>query len=367
MQNAQQRLRKFSRDPHADARLARRRLTYTSLAIIETIERYRVIPTSLLITLVGGNPRNVYRHLQVLYHRALVNRFCFFGTSGRPQEFNYFLDNPRTLNLLAAHGDVDPSRLDVETVRHNREKWTPVFGEDAAANSEIGEWGAGPNEVSEGQRYFLRHELMISRFHAALELACKASRGRVALLDWRQGPALWNRVEAPRIAHEGGKWTETDNTEHIAHRPDALFSLKRSDELEPRYYFYEADRKTSNSTRLVKKLRGHFFFVVRYKRQLEAYGIKRIRAVLIETLDTKWAEVLRQVARHPVVSGHKASELFWFTSSEFFAKRIAKQVGGRTKRTTRLPYFLENPLVIFNKLWLTPLSELGDAPHSLID
>lgn len=94
-------------------------------------------------------------------------------------------------------------------------------------------------------------------------------------------PALWNRVEANRIAREQGRWTETDDTEHIAHRPDALFSLKRSDEAEARHYLYEADRKTSNSSRLIKKLRGHFLFVVKYKRQLEAYGLNRIRAVLI--------------------------------------------------------------------------------------
>jgi Uri superfamily endonuclease len=186
-------------------------------------------------------------------------------------------------------------------------------------------------------------------------------------VDWRQGPQLWNRVEAPRISREAGRWIETDITERIAHRPDAFFSLKCSDEAEARHYLYEADRKTSSSTRLIKKLRGHFLFVVRYKSQLEAYGIKRIRAVLIETLDTQWAEVLRQAAGHPIVSGHKASGLFWFTSSEFFAKRITRELPGTVKRVKHLPYFLEYPQVIFNKLWLTPLSRVGDQPHSLLD
>ena len=317
-----------------------------------------MIQTSLLLKLVGGNPRNVYRHLQVLYHRGLVNRFCFFGPSGRPGEFNYFLDNPKALELLAELGNVDMDSLDMEAVKRNREKWTPSPDHSLA---EPAEWGAGPNEVSEGQRYFLRHELMISRFHGALELACRASDGRVELASWRQGAALWNRVEAGRIRREAGRWTETDTTEHIAHRPDALFSLKRSDEAEARHYLYEADRKTSNSSRLIEKLRGHFLFVVKYKRHLEAYGLNRIRAVLIETLDTKWAEVLRQAARHPAVSGRKPSALFWFTSSEFFAKRSS------TEPKRHGPYFLENPQIIFNKLWLTPLSEVGDSPLSLLD
>jgi hypothetical protein len=157
------------------------------------------------------------------------------------------------------------------------------------------------------------------------------------------------------------------NVEYIPYRPDAFFSLKCSDEADARHYLYEADRKTSSSMRLFKKLRGHFLFLVRYKGQLEAYGIKRIRAVLIETLDTQWAEVLRQAARHPIVSGNKASGLFWFTSSEFFAKQITKETAGTAKRMRLVPYFLENPLVMFKKLWLTPLSEVGDRPLSLLD
>ena len=41
------------------------------------------------------------------------------------------------------------------------------------------------------------------------------------------------------------------------------------------------------------------------KRQPEAYGINRIRAMLIETLDTKWTEVLRHAAKHPLVAARK--------------------------------------------------------------
>lgn len=366
MSKPQQRFRKFRRDPQAAARLSNKHLTQTSLAIIATIERYRLIPTSLLIELVEGHPRNVYRHLQILYHRALVNRFCFFGPSGRPGEFNYFLDNPKAAQLLAEHESADPTRLDIKAIRRNREKWTGLAGLTPAVSGE-GECGLGQEEVGEGQRYFLRHELMISRFHSALELACKASGGGVLLQDWQQGPALWNRVEAPRIQRESGCWTETDNVEQIAHRPDAFFSLKCSDETEARHYLYEADRKTSSTTRLIKKFRSHFLFVVRHKRHLEAYGIKRIRAVLVETLDTEWAEVLRQAASHPIVSGHKASGLFWFTSSGFFARLIPQQPEGAGKRIRQVPYFLENPMVIFNKLWLTPLSDVGDAPLSILD
>src|SRR5260370_497027 len=105
MTQSQLRLLKFQRDP---AYAARRQITDRSLEIIATIERYRFIPTSLLLRLVAGDPRNTHDHLKHLYHKSLVNRFCFFGPTGRPQEFNYFLDNPEALNILLARTGLDP-------------------------------------------------------------------------------------------------------------------------------------------------------------------------------------------------------------------------------------------------------------------
>ena len=68
-----QRLRRFIRQPE---RLASRQVTDKGLEAIATIERYRFIPSSLLVRLVAGGQRNNYRHLQTVYHRGLVTRFC---------------------------------------------------------------------------------------------------------------------------------------------------------------------------------------------------------------------------------------------------------------------------------------------------
>src|SRR5262249_16309648 len=124
----QQRLRKFSRDPNYLARSRKRQLTPQPLDIIPTIQRYQLIPTSLILRLVAGDRRNAYDHLHHLYHRRLVNRFCFFGPTGRAAEFNYFLDNPQTLDLLIDAGRGDPDALDFDQVKRNREKWTPLVG-----------------------------------------------------------------------------------------------------------------------------------------------------------------------------------------------------------------------------------------------
>ena len=205
--------------------------------------------------------------------------------------------------------------LPFEEVRRNKEK-------DYSAIHD-------PRKVDEmqGRLQFLKHELMISRFHAMLELACKKSNGKTELTDWRQGPELWNKVEVPKLRYERpkdgqgeGKWFESEDTETLPHRPDAFFTLKRGDK--EIHFFYEADRKRTSTKKHNRKLRAHFHYIVRQRHHQEHYGISRIRAVLIETITSSWAEELRQAANHFTVSGPKPSPLFWFTTSELFTKPV---------------------------------------------
>jgi hypothetical protein len=367
----QQRLKKFSRDPNYTSRFANRQITERALNLIATIERYRVVPTPLLLRLVGGDPRNAADHLQHLYQKRLVNRFCFFGPTGRPMEFNYFLDNSDALHLLIDAGCADPDTVDFEQVKRNREKWTPILESNAAdvgpGDRSAAEQDQAPEEPSEGQRLFLKHELMISRFHGMLEMATRASEARVKLLAWHQGPLLYQSIEAPKVIYRDGDWHKQEGEERIPHRPDALFTIHVAGQEEPRHFFYEADRRTTNTTRMIKKLRGHFHYIIKARRHHEDYGIQRIRAVLTETLDTKWAETLRVAAQHPVVSGPKPSELFWFTSAEFFTKQIQMPTSASAIRTRQVPYFLEHPDVIFRPLWFSPIDAAGAAPRSLLD
>jgi hypothetical protein len=342
----QQRLKKFSRDPNYTDRFARRQITERALQIIATIERYRVIPTSLLLRLVTGDPRNVQDHLQHLYHRGLINRFCFFGPTGRPLEFNYFLDNPSALSLLVDHAIGDPDTLDFEQVKRNREKWTPLL-ESAAADIDREASAAGDQaqeEPSEGQRLFLKHEMMISRFHGMLELATRASDGRVKLLAWHQGPILYRSVEAPKMTYRDGEWHKQEGDERIPHRPDALFTIHVTGSAEPGHFFYEADRKTMSTKRMIKKLRGHFHYIAKARQHREDYGIQRIRAVLTETLDIRWAE-----------------------ASELFTKQIQRGTDTPPKPSRQVPYYLEHPDIIFRPLWFTPLDAAGAQPRSLLD
>ena len=338
----QHRLKKYSRDPATLAALSSRRITETSLDIIATIHDYKIIPTSLLVRLVQGHHKNIQRHLQQLYHKRLASRFAFMR-GNNPGEFHYYLDNIEALNLLLANG-AKAEDLEFEEVRRNREK------RYSAVNN--------PKHIEEmqGKLLFLKHEVMISRFHAMLELACAESNGRIELTDFQQGPALWNKVEVPKLVCRNGEWQESDQTEQLPHRPDAFFTLRIASENSSmeKHFLYEADRHRTNAQKYNRKLRAHFHFVVKQKLYKTIYGIDRVRAVLTETVDDEWAEYLRSAADHPVVSGSKPSPLFWFTTSRLFTQADE----------TKKPTYLTKPEIIFKSIWATPVD---DTLHSLID
>jgi len=347
-------LSKYNRDPNYAAvrRVAGHQITPTSLAIIDTIDRYRFIPTSLLFRLIAGDRRNLYYHLQALYHKHhLINRLVLFDLRGFPEEFVYYLDSPHALELLAEHGVREADDLDFERLSH------------------------GGTEASEGHHLFVRHELMISRLRAMLELACSASGDEVILADFKQGPDLHSTVRTPGLGYKSEvirgqrrkMLYETGQPESIPHRPDAFFTLQfpsRADNQQQSSFYYEADRKTTDTTRMIKKFRGHFHSIVKRKNHQARLQAPSIRAVLIETLDTDWAETLRQAAAHPAVSGPKASNLFWFTSSQYFTEQITAQQGGKPKQ---IPYYYQHPDVILSKLWFSPNDREGDRPRSILD
>src|ERR1051326_3439255 len=108
----QQRLKKYTRDLSTLNALASRQITRTSIALIATIHDYRIAPTSTLVRLVQGHEKNIYRQLQQLCHKGLVNRFAFMRGKN-PGEFHYYLDNSQALDLLVARG-ADAGELEFE-------------------------------------------------------------------------------------------------------------------------------------------------------------------------------------------------------------------------------------------------------------
>ena len=206
----QNRLPKTKRAPE---RLRPQRFTALDMQVIALISRYRFSPTRLIQELLPNNPKVISRHLQKLYHESLINRFAL-PRPGAPGEFIYYLDNQKALELVAEGNGAETSHLDRRTIRNNRE----------AKYFEVNRPGRAEEAVS--RLPFIHHELMISRFHAAVEVGCQASNGRITLLEWRQGKRLLRSfVDAPKIFARGARWFEEENTERLPHEPDAFFRL----------------------------------------------------------------------------------------------------------------------------------------------
>jgi Replication-relaxation len=321
---------------------------------VAIIERYRFVPTSQLVRLMPGDQKNNHRHLQTLYHHGLINRFCL-PKYGGPGEFIYYLDSSKSLETLREAGllgelaEVDRRRRE-EVIRLNREsKYTQLHRDDDV----------------QGKVLFIKHELMVSRFHAVLELACRKLAGRVFLEQWKQGPELYSRVEVPTVRplrrdETTGRlvWEEQSKLQYVPHRPDAFFTLYFPSKPEGRqrtHFFYEADRETENTTRYKMKLRAHYHFIVKQQRQRQhPYNVPAIAAVLTETTSKHWAEKLRDAAKENVVSP-KPYSLFWFTSLDHLAKPAAPG---------RPPLYLEQPEEIFKRIWQSPAEE---KPFNLAD
>jgi len=334
----QQRLRRFKRQPE---KLEGRQLTDKGLEAMAVIERYRFVPSSLLVRLTTGDQRNNYQHLQTLFHKGYVNRFALPTVYGTPGEFIYYLDTMPSFRLLLQKGLITPTESErkrkEELINLNREKAYHQLHKD-------------PDQ--QGKLMYIQHELMVSRFHALLELACRKFAGKVELENWKQGTELWGRIEAKAVkkAPDSSQLEESAALEKLPHRPDAFFTLYFPTNPEGQQhssFMYEADRGTENTTRYKMKLRAHFHFIVKSQMQRQApYNVHGIRAVLTESIGKQWAQNLREAARDPIVSG-KPSPLFWFTTSELLTKPTP--AGKRT-----IPLYLKEPEVIFKRIWANP-------------
>jgi hypothetical protein len=325
-------------------------ITDRDLDIIDAILRYRFSPASQLVRLVGGNEDVTQRRLRRLWERGLVNRWAFPGIRTH-SEFYYYLDSRDPLSLLAERRELEIHPQMLDEIKSNREK---DYAQAAFRGQHM-------------QLGFLKHSLMLSRMHFALEMACRRSGERIQLAAWSQGSQLAGyKVEVPKVkSSRGGNeyfWEEADETERLPVEPDALFTLRLADRPADRqlaHFFYEADRGSMVMTDMLKKFRGYYHFVKKQQRHREAFGVHPIRAVLVETTDAARGQKLMELVNHPLVCGPaKRAGLFWFTISPLLTDPAAG---------SPLPGYLDRPEVIFDPVWALPdrtMHALSDAENS---
>jgi hypothetical protein len=315
------------------------------LDIIEAILRYRFIPASALVRLVGGNEDVTHRRLRKLWEWSLINRWVFPGIRTH-SEFHYYLDNRNAIDTLVQHGRVsEPHPQMLEEIRNNRDK----------------DYAGAAYRGQHMQLGFLQHSLMISRMHFMLEMACRDSNN--VLQAWTQGPELAGRkVEVPRIKSTRREneyfWQEDTRTEMVPVEPDAMFSIRFHPAVHEgwvAHFFYEADRGTMNTTDMFRKLRAYYHLVKKQQKHREAFGVHPIRAILVETTTEARAQRLMELVRHPLLGGRdRRVGLFWFTISSLFASEPSEEA----KPGKLVPIWLTAPRTILTSVWAM-------ADHSL--
>ncbi len=327
-------------------------ITDRDLDLIAAILRYRFSPTSELVRLVGGNRRVSQDRLLRLYKAHVVNRFAFPGIP--PSEFIYYLDNRAALDLLAEYRGREIADPMLAELKNNREK----------------DYATAATRGQHMQLGFLKHALMISRFHFMLEMACRNSGGEIELHRWSQGSELTgHKVELPKVSavrKEGSNsyiWVQHDEKILLPVEPDALFTLRfpsRPPEQHLFHFLYEADRGTMVTSDMLKKMRAYWHFIKKQHKHKEAFDIHPVRAVLFETTDELRGGKLMDMVNHPLVAGvNKTVGLFWFTISPLFTGRPEDDT--EVRATAR---YLERPEIIFsNEVWATP----DFAKHGLRD
>ena len=229
--------------------------------------------------------RKILHRLMVLYHNGYVQRHKLSDQ----EPIVYALGNKGADELVLYYG-IDRKEID----------WTQRAREN-------------------GERY-IRHGLMVGRFHHALVRTVRELPG-VTLLFWKPGGAFKASVKYKDLV----KTREGSRTQLVegAVIPDGYFALTFGDKTA--YFFLEADRSTMSNVRYLAKLKAYYhFWYTQIRPGKHPSGMTRFR-VLTVTLSEERKDNLRETAREIGAEG-KAPNLFWFACERSYRDEPEKVI-----------------------------------------
>ncbi len=271
------------------------RLTDRDLAIIENVERYRLLDSEQIVALLGeGSPQHVRRRLQLLFHNRYLDR--------PPVQIADFYRTPGTLPMVYGLGNRGADAL-AEHLRRNRRK---------------GDWATKNRSI---RSTFFHHTLMVSSIIVAFAVSCRR-RENVRLIPWEEILETTCPEEARRLKHPLTWRVRVPEVGSLGVTPDRVFGLEFADRPQSRrrsYFFLEADRASMPVIR--KDLRGTSIFrkllayqaTASQKLHSERFGINNFR-VLTVTKSPKQERVSSMVEAAQQLSGPQG--IFLFTDIE---------------------------------------------------
>jgi hypothetical protein len=202
------RLPRFKRVPP----VAPIQLTERDQQIIRLIHRHRFLRSNQITALMGGNPQQLLRRLQLLFHHGYLER---------PRAQLQYYERGGSKSIAYGLGNKGGALLRQE------------FGLIADAVS----WSEKNHAVG---RVYLEHALLVSDVMVSLKLACQQRGVRLLCEGELQLPQPFHW----RVKMAGGL--------KLGVVPDAVFALEYTDQngqMQRRYFFLEADRGTMPVTR----------------------------------------------------------------------------------------------------------------------
>jgi len=242
----------------------------TDAELLERLVQYRFLQPGDFEKLTGRNIISLRRRLRQLVQRGFLDRLTLpmerdAPVGSPPDAFVYQL-TPRGVLKAKEHGHAD------EDYRATREK----------------------------SNLLLPHDLLITRFHLALELATRGTP--LELIAWEQ-----RRSVLLDCAHNG--------MGRMSVNPDALFGVKNSNKPEGQnttYFFLEMVRSRESEyerqqSYFMRKMEA-FLAYHRQGKHTARYGIRNFRVVTVTPTRKRAENLCRKLANAGL-----ASARFWFT------------------------------------------------------
>lgn len=316
------RLPKYQADPVAHrARFGEFRLTERDVRILYLIHTYRYLWVDHIQALLGGVPgEDLYqipRRLQGLFHNAYVYRLVPMSRMRLEK------GSPKTVYTLDTKG--------AALLEGERQKLSQVLGVSIPPIT----WRKAYTRRTE---FFVEHQVEISTFHAALDVALRG-REDLKLLEWRQDAELqasfrYRAADTGEILRAGVK-------------PDAYFAVDERGQR--RNFFLEIDRGTEEHRRIREKLQNYYNFLRSgvYQQRYEGRTPDDVRVLVVTTPgDTKTVTVgnptpasrfERMINTLTTIRGKRSGlAQFWFSTLDSYTLGSPEKILGPIWKLVRL-------------------------------
>lgn len=245
-------------------------LTQRDLDILAAVESHRLLTSYHLQALIDGSVQQILRRLQMLYHAGYLDRIRpRFVQGGGSARMVYAITN-RAIRALQDRGVLESS---------SRTDWN-------AKNRSL-------HDLS------IRHRLLVSHARAVVELACR--RAGCQLLCWKEGAALFDRVEVAL----------PEGYAPVPVAPDAFFALQ--DAKGRMNFFLEADRGTMTIGRFVRKLQAYAAYF-RGGRHKDKFSIRYFRVLTVTSTPARALNLVSAASRLDELQA--LSRMFLFSHQE---------------------------------------------------